>query len=245
MNTKVCTKCEKELPETNDYFSKDHRKDGRLRSRCKKCVNEDAKKQQSKIGGTCLQCDQPKRKNKKYCSSNCANKYNSKKKHKANSGNHIQCSTCKKHKCPRQFSYFTRGDINSGKKEYCKRCGANERERKRNARTWRDDATKSMFDNAKQRAKKSGIPFTITKEDIIIPDVCPALGIKLSTTPESRKKKYAAPSIDRIDNSKGYTKDNTVVVSCRANLLKRDATVNEMVALSKYYENLGTLRENH
>jgi len=143
------------------------------------------------------------------------------------------------------FSYLVRGDFKSGKKSHCKRCGANERERKRNARTWRDDATKSMFDNAKQRAKKSGIPFTITKEDIIIPDVCPALGIKLSTTPESRKKKYAAPSIDRIDNSKGYTKDNTVVVSCRANLLKRDATINEMVALSKYYENLGTLRENH
>ena len=236
MSTKVCTgPCRRELPETNDYFP-DNRKNGKLKSRCKKCVNEYCLKQQSKIGGTCLYCGRPKRKKNTYCSSDCANKHNGKKTSEANSVNHIQCTVCKKYKPNDQFSYVIRGNKNSGKKDRCKRCGANERERRRNARTWRDDATKAMFDNAKQRAKAKGIEFTITKEDITIPDICPVLGIKLSTTPESRKKKYAAPSIDRIDNSKGYTKDNIVIVSCRANLLKKDATITELILLAKYYE---------
>jgi hypothetical protein len=94
----------------------------------------------------------------------------------------------------------------------------------------------TLWKNSRCRAKSAGIEHTLSKEDIVIPEFCPVLGIKLHT--EDRKAKYAAPSIDRIDNTKGYTPDNIVIVSVRANLLKRDATLTEMRALVKFYNTL-------
>jgi hypothetical protein len=47
-----------------------------------------------------------------------------------------------------------------------------------------------------------------------------------------------APSIDRIDNNKGYTKDNIMVISRRANILKKDATFDELITIGKFYERL-------
>lgn len=37
-----------------------------------------------------------------------------------------------------------------------------------------------MLNSAKGRAKKDGLPFALTEEDIIIPDICPLLKIPLS-----------------------------------------------------------------
>jgi len=52
-----------------------------------------------------------------------------------------------------------------------------------------------------------------------------------------------SPSLDRIDNTKGYTPDNVVVVSNRANSIKRDATPDELMAVAKFYMQLaGRLR---
>ena len=45
-------------------------------------------------------------------------------------------------------------------------------------------------------------------------------------------------SIDRIDSSKGYIKGNVVIVSLRANILKNDATPEELEALSRFYNNI-------
>ena len=45
-------------------------------------------------------------------------------------------------------------------------------------------------------------------------------------------------SFDRIDNSKGYTKDNLVVVSVRVNTIKNVATVKEMYQVADFYYEL-------
>ena len=47
-----------------------------------------------------------------------------------------------------------------------------------------------------------------------------------------------SPSIDRIDNSKGYTKDNIIVVSQLANAIKNQATPNQIQKVATFYEKL-------
>lgn len=88
---------------------------------------------------------------------------------------------------------------------------------------------------AKHRAKKTGKEFNLVYEDIVIPDVCPVLGIPISIT-NSKGFRDSSPTLDRKDSSKGYTKGNVFVISWRANKLKSDATVEEMEAIIRYMQ---------
>lgn len=85
-----------------------------------------------------------------------------------------------------------------------------------------------MYRRAKARATSSGIEFSIDLSDIKIPEVCPILGIKLEPTAGKSGGFRASPSLDRMDNLKGYTKDNIMVVSNLANAMKRDASKAEL-----------------
>lgn len=93
---------------------------------------------------------------------------------------------------------------------------------------------KALFRYAKQRAKDKNIEFSIQLEDILIPKLCPILGINLIQ--RSVEGIYNAPSLDRIDNSKGYTKDNIHVISWRANTLKSNSTPREIELLHNWYK---------
>jgi hypothetical protein len=46
------------------------------------------------------------------------------------------------------------------------------------------------------------------------------------------------PSVDRIDNSRGYTHDNIVIVSFKANRLKSNASIEELQRLANFYGGL-------
>ena len=96
-----------------------------------------------------------------------------------------------------------------------------------------------MLYGAKRRAKITGMVFDISVEDIQIPEFCPVLGIKLGRGGDRSN----SPSIDRIDNSKGYVKGNVIVISHRANCLKRDATLLEMQRLADFYTRLSLLTD--
>jgi hypothetical protein len=174
----------------------------------------------------------------RYCSNRCSNIAKGIKISEANqkSGNWLECSICKKEKPSGEFSFNIRNDFLSGRRNYCKRCGANEREHLRLEKTWKDDAVKILFNNSKQRSKNSGIEHTISKKDIVIPDFCPVFGSKLSREDKSTWKN--APSIDRIDNTQGYIKSNIVIVSRRANILKKDASIDEIIKLADFYKTL-------
>ena len=45
-----------------------------------------------------------------------------------------------------------------------------------------------------------------------------------------------APSLDRIDSSKGYIVGNISVISLRANMLKNNATLNELKMIVKWLD---------
>jgi hypothetical protein len=85
-----------------------------------------------------------------------------------------------------------------------------------------------MHQRAKQRCKKSGREFSITVEDIVIPDVCPVLGISINANSGKSGAYKNSPSLDRIDSSKGYTKDNIQVISQLANAMKHAASNTEL-----------------
>lgn len=85
-----------------------------------------------------------------------------------------------------------------------------------------------MHQRAKQRAKQLGREFNLSVSDITIPDYCPILGIKLNMNSGKSGAYRNSPSLDRIDNSKGYTKDNIQVISQLANAMKCHATNEEL-----------------
>ena len=85
------------------------------------------------------------------------------------------------------------------------------------------------------RAKKKNIYFDLCFEDIAMPLVCPILNIKFQV---GRETWYNSPSIDRIDNTQGYTKDNIIIVSMMANSIKNQATPLQIRQVADFYENL-------
>lgn len=89
-------------------------------------------------------------------------------------------------------------------------------------------APQRIHSRVKSRAKRDGIPFNLEVADIVIPDVCPVLGIPIVQNQGRQGYFPDSASVDRIVPSKGYVKGNVRVISQRANQLKSDATVSEM-----------------
>lgn len=96
-----------------------------------------------------------------------------------------------------------------------------------------------IYNHYKNSAKKRGIEFTLTKEQLhslSFPITCPVLGIPLKYN--RGKPQYDSYSLDRIDSTKGYAMDNVVVISHRANTLKNNATIDELRQMVKFYDAL-------
>lgn len=88
-----------------------------------------------------------------------------------------------------------------------------------------------MWRRARRRAQKKGWAFDIEPADIVVPEVCPLLGIVLDRGARNHNKSYA-PSLDRKDPRLGYVKGNIWVVSLKANTMKNDATLEELELLT-------------
>ena len=88
---------------------------------------------------------------------------------------------------------------------------------------------RSLYRRAKKRAAYLKVPFTITLDDIQVPKNCPIFGFPLKVN----VGRYGddSPSLDRIIPKLGYVPGNVIVISQRANVLKRDASLEELEAL--------------
>ncbi len=104
----------------------------------------------------------------------------------------------------------------------------------RSALTTEADIKAFLLSRAAAGAKARNIPFTVTPADIKLPLVCPLLKLKLDYSDIGKGRLPNAPSLDRIDNTLGYVPGNIQVISHRANILKRDATLAEMQALGAW-----------
>jgi len=96
-----------------------------------------------------------------------------------------------------------------------------------------------LLNYARRNARRRGEECTLELKDIVIPEYCPVLGIKLK--PGGDTHQDCSPSVDRIDSTKGYTKDNIWIISARANRIKNNATIEEIGML---YEALKSLTKN-
>lgn len=90
-----------------------------------------------------------------------------------------------------------------------------------------------MLDRARQRAKSRGLEFSISIEDFEIPEYCPVFKYKLERNFEG-KASYNSPSLDRIDSSLGYVPGNVQVISYQANVMKNNASKQDLLAFADW-----------
>jgi len=124
-----------------------------------------------------------------------------------------------------------RRDYYKKNKEHLKEESALHHKRQQKDRNYR---LRKSFNVRRAEAKKREIPFEITFDDLEFPKKCPVLGVKLDYNLKG-KRNDNSPSIDRIDNTKGYIKGNVHIISWRANTLKSDASLVEMKLLFEYF----------
>lgn len=107
---------------------------------------------------------------------------------------------------------------------------------KRRYAAWTDEKKqKALLRTIKKRAKDRGISFNLEHSKIVWPTHCPVFGTPLVYGQRASKGDWAnGASVDRIDPRRGYTLDNIVVMSWRANRIKCDATVVELEKLVSF-----------
>jgi len=94
-----------------------------------------------------------------------------------------------------------------------------------------------LLNSAKRRAKDKKFKFNIEVSDINIPTMCPILDIPILRVYTEGKKAGPtpnSPSLDRIDNNKGYVKGNVQVISHLANTMKASASPEELVKFARW-----------
>ena len=91
-----------------------------------------------------------------------------------------------------------------------------------------------LLGQARYRAKKKNIKFDLELSDIIIHKLCPVLKIPLTAGSSSGGPRGCSPSLDRIDNAKGYIKGNVQVISHKANTMKHCADNNELILFANW-----------
>jgi len=97
--------------------------------------------------------------------------------------------------------------------------------------------SKVLLNSARQRAKDKKFEFNIEVSDINIPITCPILNIpvlKVYTHGKKAGPTNNSPSLDRIDNTKGYIKGNVQVISHQANTMKANASPEELIKFAKW-----------
>jgi hypothetical protein len=92
---------------------------------------------------------------------------------------------------------------------------------------------------AQKRAQNKGIPFELTREDLVMPEVCPVFGCRWEWGVNKMGwRNERAPSLDRIRPELGYVPGNVAIISTRANHLKNNASLRELEAVVTYLRQL-------
>lgn len=160
----------------------------------------------------------------------------------------LECIVCGEAKPVSEF--YPDNHSRNGYRSKCKSCQmvdnttpeALAKKRDYNQRTRAEDVRIALYEHSKHRAKVQGVPYGITKEDIIVPKRCPVLDLPL----EKGKGRIQdnSPTMDKVIPALGYVIGNCIVMSRRANTLKRDATIDEIYQIDAYMQRVKKLMES-
>jgi len=92
---------------------------------------------------------------------------------------------------------------------------------------------KAIWSNAQARAKREGKEWSIDFDTFVFPSHCSILKIELDYSLGKGRIKDNSPSFDRIDPNKDYVKENVRIISNKANTMKSNANVDELVTFAK------------
>jgi len=92
-----------------------------------------------------------------------------------------------------------------------------------------------LLNTIKGRAKNQGLPFNLEYDDLTPPKLCPVFNVEIGRIePHSNNSKRFSISIDRIIPEKGYVKDNIQIISQLANVMKHDASIDELKMFARW-----------
>jgi hypothetical protein len=153
--------------------------------------------------------------------------------HYAKHGKHERASRCKQ--CKREYDALPFNK--ERRKAYAKKRGYTDADKDYYAKKRLNDPQWYLHAGAKNRAKKRNIEFNLQLDDIIIPEYCPILGIKIEMQFDSGQRAADnSPSLDRIDSTMGYVQGNVAVISYRANVIKNSGTAEEHRKIADWIE---------
>ncbi len=206
--TRICNKCEQELPLTAEFFQKNVNSKMGFTVRCKKCIN----------------ASRPKSKKRE------------KLKLDLDRGLRV-CSKCSIEKDIGEFTHGGGSHRKDSTRSICKSCHNKTMREQRIANKSNDIEYHSIRENlngARKRAREQSLDFNIEIEDLMpFPSHCEISGVEL-TYGQSDKKNGA--SLDKIIPSKGYTKGNVRIISSKVNMAKSNLTLAQLKNLIKYIE---------
>lgn len=158
---------------------------------------------------------------------------------------------CKECRCAREHEIFLENPTTAREKRQNRywnnreiELDRNKKSREKHKEKWnntrkekhRANPLKNILLCAKRRARQKKLDFNITENDLFIPNECPVLGIPLFVS--EKRPTDNSPTIDRIDNEKGYIKGNVLIVSYKANTIKNSASIDEMEKVYSFYRKI-------
>lgn len=122
-------------------------------------------------------------------------------------------------------------------------CSAYESRRGSNSNLYRGGMYRAEINRYKKSAEQRGFSFDLTNEDAerLMKSVCVYSG----TQPKPDQRGLVRNGIDRVDSTKGYTKDNCVAACSTCNMMKRDMPYETFIEhINRIYQNLSGKKFN-
>ena len=146
-----------------------------------------------------------------------------------------QCSACQKELAVTMFYRATK--TKDGLQSQCKSCSAQSAKKSEQKYPIRNQTSK-MVVKARLRAVEKKLDFNINQDYVrsLVVSHCPIFGMPLEWSCYRKNSSGSlpnSPSLDRIDPTKGYVKGNLWIISQKANVIKNNATHEELKLVTK------------